>query len=133
VSELFENEVEEIKQICNLIINFVVSNNKNVQITQYYLKLNDKNFLQIIEDTFNDSTLDGNQRKEYIELLKTFLEKLQSFYFRFSLSDDPELVEMVLFLKNAVKNFGFSGDTDNDLFSQLENAINRIDKKEIAL
>lgn len=133
MSELFENEVEEIKQICNLIINFVVSNNKNVQITQYYLKLNDKNFLQIIEDTFNDSTLDGNQRKEYIELLKTFLEKLQSFYFRFSLSDDPELVEMVLFLKNAVKNFGFSGDTDNDLFSQLENAINRIDKKEIAL
>ena len=133
MSELFENEVEEIKQICNLIINFVVSNNKNVQITQYYLKLNDKNFLQIIEDTFNDSTLDGNQRKEYIELLKTFLEKLQSFYFRFSLSDDPELVEMVLFLKNAVKHFGFSGDTDNDLFSQLENVINRIDKKEIAL
>lgn len=133
MSELFESDIEELKQISSFITDFVVTNNKNAQITQYYLKLHDKNFLQTIEDTFSDSTLDENQRRKHIELMKTFLEKLQSLHFRLSLSNDPESSEMIEFLKNVSKKFGFAGSDDNDLFSELENAINRIDKKEITL
>lgn len=133
MSELFESDVEDIKRIFNFIINFVVTNNKNVKTTEYYLVLDNTNFLQIIEDSFNNPILDENKKKEYIELMKTFLKKQKDLYLRFSLSDNPEALEMKTYLKETNKRLGFSGNNDNDLFSELENTINRIDKKEFAL
>ena len=45
------------------------------------------------------------QRREHIDLMKTFLEKQKNLYFRLTLSDDPEAVSM----KERMKEAGTSG------------------------
>jgi len=131
VSVKFESEMQEIKQILDLIREFLISNNKKIKFTQYYISLGTKNFLQVVEDTFNEPTLDGNQKKEHLELLKIFLEKQKDLYFRLSFENDPQLIEMKLKIEEACKSLGFSGD--NDLFLELKNTLSRIDKTEVTL
>jgi hypothetical protein len=133
VSGFFQSEKEELKKILDLVTNFVISNNKSIRFTQYYISLGNKNFLQIVEDTFNDPILDEKQKNEHVELMKTFLEKLKNLYFRLSLLDHPETLEMKNGIEEAVKFFGFAGNGVDDLFSELENTLNRLDKKEVLL
>ena len=49
---------------------------------------------KIIEDTFKAPIMTKEQKKDHVELMKTFLEKQKNLYFRVSLSDDPEALEM---------------------------------------
>lgn len=126
------NDINEIKQILDIIKDFVISNNKNVKSTEYFICLGNKTFLQIIEETFNDPDIDVEEKSKHIDLLSTFLKKQKSCYANIILSNDPEDLEMKRRIDETVKFLGFSGN-DGNMFSELENTLERLEKKEIVL
>ena len=83
---------------------------------------------QIIEDTFKAPLMDKEQKKEHVELMRTFLEKQKNLYFRVSLSDDPEALEMKQRIEEAAQFLGFEGNSINELFEEMENTLSRLDK-----
>ena len=83
---------------------------------------------QIIEDTFKAPLMDNEQKKELVELMRTFLEKQKNLYFRVSLSDDPEALEMKQRIEEAAQFLGFEGNNINELFEEMENTLSRLDK-----
>jgi hypothetical protein len=133
VSGFFQSEIDEIKEILNLIKNFIKSNNKSIQITEYYITLGTKTLLEVVEDTLNDPNVDEEQKKEHAELMKTFLQKLKNLYSTILSSDTSEALKMKERIKDSARVLGFSGNNDNDIFSELENTVNRLDKREILL
>ena len=136
---LFEAEKEETKEIYGSILYFVSTYNNEIETTEYYSLIPNKTFLQAIKETLISSTLEENQKTEFITLLKTFLENLKDIYTKLlSLPDDPEALEMICDLRNSAENFGFTGGgvsliplniRDDKLFSELETFVNSIDKK----
>jgi len=133
VSGFFQSEIDEIKEILNLIKNFIKSNNKSIQITEYYITLGTKTLLEVVEDTLNDPNVEEEQKEEHAELMKTFLRKLKNLYSTILSSDTSEALKMKERIKDSARVLGFSGNNDNDIFSELENTVNRLDKKEIVL
>lgn len=83
---------------------------------------------QIIQDTFKAPMMSREERKEHVELMRTFLEKQKNLYFRLSLSDDPEALEMKERIQEAAEFLGFKGNNVNELFSEMENTLERLDK-----
>lgn len=83
---------------------------------------------QIIQDTFRAPLMSKEEKKEHVELMRTFLEKQKNLYFRLSLSDDPEALEMKQRIQDAAEFLGFSGDNVNELFSEMDATLERIDK-----
>lgn len=83
---------------------------------------------QIIKDTFKAPIMSKEEKKEHVELMRTFLEKQKNLYFRLSLSDDPEALEMKERIEQAAKFLGFDGNNVNELFSEMENTLTRLDK-----
>jgi hypothetical protein len=83
---------------------------------------------KIIQDTFKAPLMSKEERKEHVELMRTFLEKQKNLYFRLSLSDDPEALEMKSRIEDAAKFLGFDGNNINDLFSEMETSLERLDK-----
>lgn len=83
---------------------------------------------QIIQETFRAPIMDRGERKEHVELMRTFLEKQKNLYFRLSLSDDPEALEMKERIQEAAEFLGFRGNNINDLFSEMEETLTRLDK-----
>jgi len=83
---------------------------------------------KIIEDTFKAPIMTKEQKKDHVELMKTFLEKQKNLYFRVSLSDDPEALEMKKRIQDAAEILGFEGDNINELFSEMEATLDRLDK-----
>ena len=83
---------------------------------------------QIIKDTFRAPVMSKEEKKEHVELMRTFLEKQKNLYFRLSLSDDPEALEMKERIQEAAKFLGFDGNNVNELFSEMENTLQRLDK-----
>jgi hypothetical protein len=83
---------------------------------------------QIIQDTFRAPIMSKEEKKEHVELMRTFLEKQKNLYFRLSLSDDPEALEMKERIEQAAKFLGFDGNNVNELFSEMENTLTRLDK-----
>ncbi len=83
---------------------------------------------QIIQDTFRAPVMSREEKKEHVELMRTFLEKQKNLYFRLSLSDDPEALEMKERIQDAAKFLGFDGNNINELFSEMENTLTRLDK-----
>ena len=83
---------------------------------------------KIIEDTFKAPIMDREQKREHVELMRTFLEKQKNLYFRLSLSDDPEALEMKERIQDAAKFLGFDGNNVNELFTEMENTLDRLDK-----
>lgn len=84
---------------------------------------------QIIEKTFKAPMMSREQKKEHIELMRTFLEKQKNLYFRLSLSDDSEALEMKKRIEESARFLGFS-ETHSmaELFKEMENTIDRLDK-----
>ena len=63
------------------------------------------------------------QKKEHLQKLKMFLEKQKIFFFRISLSDDKEAIEMKDRLLDAAKMFGVEDEVDSmDAFFNKLNA-----------
>jgi hypothetical protein len=83
---------------------------------------------QIIQDTFRAPIMSKEEKKEHVELMRTFLEKQKNLYFRLSLSDDPEALEMKERIQDAAKFLGFDGNNVNELFSEMEKTLTRLDK-----
>ena len=83
---------------------------------------------RIIQDTFKAPLMNKEEKKEHVELMRTFLEKQKNLYFRLSLSDDPEALEMKQRIQDAAEFLGFKGNNVNELFSEMENTLERLDK-----
>lgn len=83
---------------------------------------------KIIEETFKAPIMTKEQKRDHVELMKTFLEKQKNLYFRVSLSDDPEALEMKKRIQDAAEILGFEGDNINELFSEMEATLDRLDK-----
>lgn len=83
---------------------------------------------QIIEETFKAPMMSKEEKRNHVELMRTFLEKQKNLYFRVSLSDDPEALEMKQRIQDAAEFLGFQGDNINELFSEMENTLDRLDK-----
>jgi hypothetical protein len=83
---------------------------------------------KIIQDTFKAPLMSKEEKKDHVELMRTFLEKQKNLYFRLSLSDDPEALEMKERIQDAAKFLGFDGNNINELFTEMENSLKRLDK-----
>ena len=83
---------------------------------------------KIIEDTFKAPLMNKEEKKEHVDLMRTFLEKQKNLYFRLSLSDDPEALEMKSRIQDAAKFFGFDENNVNELFAEMESTLERLDK-----
>ena len=83
---------------------------------------------KIIEDTFKAPLMSKEEKKDHVELMRTFLEKQKNLYFRLSLSDDPEALEMKERIQDAAQFLGFDGNNVNELFTEMENTLERLDK-----
>ena len=69
------------------------------------------------------------QKKDHLVTLKTFLEKQKLFFFRISLSNDKEALEMKQRLIDATKIFGVDNEMDNmdTFFEKLNETIDEIE------
>ena len=84
---------------------------------------------KLSEDLLKLSTYDYEQRKEHLETLKTFLEKQKIFFFRVSLSDDPDALKIKEKVIEAAKMFGYSEiDGMEKFFEQLDLTIQKLEK-----
>ncbi len=69
------------------------------------------------------------QKVEHLSTLKTFLEKQKLFFFRISLSDDPNAIQMKENLMEAAKMFGVQDEinTMDAFFAKLTDTIEKIE------
>ena len=69
------------------------------------------------------------QKKEHLKKLKMFLEKQKIFFFRISLSDDKEAIEMKDKLMDAARMFGVDDEVDSmdAFFKKLNTTISEIE------
>ena len=69
------------------------------------------------------------QKKDHLVTLKTFLEKQKLFFFRISLSNDKEALEMKQRLIDATKMFGVDNEMENmdAFFEKLNETIDEIE------
>lgn len=82
---------------------------------------------QLYKDVFDISTKSVEEKKQYIQLMRDFLEKQKGLLFRMTLSDDPEAKET----KDLIyKCFDYAeGKSINDIFELLEKPIALAEKK----
>ena len=73
--------------------------------------------------------MNHNQKVEHLTTLKTFLEKQKLFFFRISLSNDKEALEMKEKLMEAAKMFGVQDEinTMDAFFKKLNDTIEQIE------
>ena len=77
----------------------------------------------------NPTFLGMEERKDYVKKLKLFLEKQKLFFFRVSLSDDPEAVQVKEHILDTAQMFGFKEMTGMDkFFQQLDDTIKKVEK-----
>lgn len=70
-----------------------------------------------------------DEKMEYIQTMREFLEKQKVLLFRMSLSDDPEAIETKQKILESAKVFGLKDDQNmNEFFNMLEKPINEIEK-----
>jgi uncharacterized protein (DUF1778 family) len=70
-----------------------------------------------------------DKKKEYIKLMRNFLEKQKVLLFRMSLSDDPEAQTTKEKILESARLFGLKEDQGlNDFFQMLENPIKELEK-----
>ena len=73
--------------------------------------------------------LSDDEKKDYVRKLKLFLEKQKLFFFRVSLSDDPEAVQVKDHILETAQMFGFKEMTGMDkFFQQLDDTIKKVEK-----
>jgi len=72
----------------------------------------------------------GEQKKQHLRELKTFLEKQKLFFFRISLSDDKDAIEMKERLMDSAKMFGVQSDinTMDAFFAKLDDTIKELEE-----
>ena len=70
------------------------------------------------------------QKKEHLRTLKSFLEKQKLFFFRISLSNDKDALEMKDRLMEATKMFGVNDEMSNmdAFFAKLDDTIKDLEE-----
>ena len=70
------------------------------------------------------------QKKEHLRTLKSFLEKQKLFFFRISLSNDKEALEMKNRLMEVTKMFGVNDEMNNmdAFFAKLDDTIKDLEE-----
>ena len=77
----------------------------------------------------NPRILNDDEKKDYVKKLKLFLEKQKLFFFRVSLSDDPEAIQVKDHILETAKMFGFNEMTGMDkFFQQLDETIKKVEE-----
>jgi len=77
----------------------------------------------------NPRILSDDEKKDYVKKLKLFLEKQKLFFFRVSLSEDPEAVQVKEHILDTAQMFGFKEMTGMDkFFQQLDDTIKKVEK-----
>ena len=77
----------------------------------------------------NPRILSDDEKKDYVRKLKLFLEKQKLFFFRVSLSEDPEAVQVKEHILETAQMFGFKEMTGmNKFFQQLDETIKKVEK-----
>ena len=77
----------------------------------------------------NPRLLSEDEKKDYVRKLKLFLEKQKIFFFRVSLSDDPEAMQVKEHILDTAQMFGFKEMTGMDkFFQQLDETIKKVEK-----
>lgn len=73
--------------------------------------------------------MSSEQKKEHLQLMRDFLEKQKILFFRMSLSDDPEAIEIKNQIIENAKMFGvLEGSSTEEFFSILEKTIEGLAK-----
>ena len=69
--------------------------------------------------------MNDDQKRQHLDILKEFLEKQKLFFFRISLSDDEEAIEMKERLMDAAKMFGVDDEIEcmDACFKKLDSTI----------
>ena len=72
----------------------------------------------------------SDQRKSHLQEMKAFLEKQKLFFFRISLSDDKEAIEMKERLMDASKLFGIHDEVNSmeSFFHKLDETIKELEE-----
>ena len=84
---------------------------------------------QLAKDVYLIGSYNEEEKREHIALLKAFLEKQKLFFFRVSLSDDPDAVEIKKRVIEAAKMFGYSElDGMDKFFEKLDETIQDLEK-----
>ena len=84
---------------------------------------------QLVTETPYLPMMDDDQKRQHLVNLKTFLEKQKLFFFRISLSDDPNAKEMQERLMDAAKMFGVQSEinTMDAFFAKLDSTIKQLE------
>lgn len=84
---------------------------------------------EIFTKVFDIPYLSEEEKKDYLKLIREFIEKQKLLFFRMSLSDDPEAQETKDLILESAKMMGLQkGQTMNDFFKMLEKPIQDIEK-----
>ena len=84
---------------------------------------------QLAKDLYNIASYSSEEKREHLKLLKAFLEKQKLFFFRVSLSDDPDAVMIKEKVLEAAKMFGYSElDGMDKFFEKLDETIQDLEK-----
>ena len=85
--------------------------------------------LELTNDLMHLAEYSVEERRDHLKRLKTFLEKQKVFFFRISLSDDPDALKIKEKVVEAAKMFGYSeGDGMDKFFDQLDHTIKNLEK-----
>lgn len=88
-------------------------------------EMQDKLLMQIFDIPY----CSNEEKKEYIQLMRDFLEKQKLLLVRMSLSDDKEAQETKARIFKSAKLFGLrDGQSMNDFFDMLERPIKELEK-----
>ena len=83
---------------------------------------------ELTMDLMNLGKYSVEERREHLKRLKTFLEKQKLFFFRISLSDDPDALKIKEKVVEAAKMFGYSEiDGMDKFFEQLDHTIQKLE------
>ena len=84
---------------------------------------------ELTMDLMNLGRYSVEERRDHLRRLKTFLEKQKLFFFRISLSDDPDALKIKEKVVEAAKMFGYSEiDGMEKFFDQLDHTIKNLEK-----
>lgn len=85
--------------------------------------------LELTNDLMHLAEYSVEERRDHLGRLKTFLEKQKVFFFRISLSDDPDALKIKEKVVEAAKMFGYSEvDGMDKFFEQLDHTIKNLEK-----
>ena len=85
--------------------------------------------LELTNDLMHLAEYSVEERRDHLKRLKTFIEKQKVFFFRISLSDDPDALKIKEKVVEAAKMFGYSEvDGMDKFFDQLDHTIKNLEK-----